>query len=755
MPPMVKSTPAPDQPVPEQLKPYASHGITLDWSDGREDAIADCPFCGREKKFRVNVISGVFRCLVCAEGTSKGGGNKITFIRLLHDMAMDQTKDHEYLAFAQSRNLLNPSTLKLWGLCVSPLTGHWLIPGYGIDGKLNNLYQYKTVEGKKRALPTPTMNHQLFGMPLWDGSKNNVIIHEGPWDGLAGLEMMRAVKWGEGGLTPCTLEQSIFMDYNVLAVPGCNVFNPSWSELLAGKNVFFIYHNDHPHLNERTQAIVPPAAYSGLKRVTGLLAGAKKVPDTISYVHWGHEPSEYHDPALKSGHDFRDEISALGDTIEVRCPGAARVYHKMVPVPTEWMVAGGSSVQKTVGIKECTTFGGLRDQWKRAMLWNAGLEKGLVCMLASCVSTMSVGEPLWFKIYGPPGSGKSTLAEAISTSEQFVFAKSTIRGFISGGRGTDDDEDNDPSMIHKVNGKTFIIKDGDTLLQSPNLHQILSEGRDIYDGVTRTNFRTGKNKEYAGIRMTWLLCGTASLRQLDSSELGARFLDCVIMDSIDHNVEDEVLLKVAKRSFKNAGTLAGVDLETHHDEDMLKAMQLTGGYVSHLRLNAQEILASVHMPDKYLLRCGHLGKYVAIMRARPSERQAEKAEREFAARLTSQLTRLAVCIAGVFNKASVDAEVMEIVNSVALDTSRGVTQQIIDLLVEKKNIDGMDAKTLGIYINRTNDETKKLLRFMRDIEAVDYVAKKVNGVTGQPKWVITPLMAKIYNRVFGTEISVD
>jgi hypothetical protein len=592
-------------------------------------------------------------------------------------------------------------------------------------------------------------------MTTWDGSKNNVIIHEGPWDAVAGLEMMRAVKWGEGGLVECPSAESLFADYNVLGVPGCNVFTASWSDLFTGKNVFLIYHNDHPHFNERTQSWTPPAAFSGVKRVTGLLAGAKKVPDTISYVHWGHEPSEYHDPNLKGGHDYRDEVTALGDTIAARCPGAARIYHKMVPVPTDWMVAGGSAVQKTVGIKECGTFKELIGQWNRAMLWSAGLEKGLVCMLASCVSTMSVGEPLWFKVYGPPGSGKSTLAEAISTSEQFVFAKSTIRGFISGGRSGDEDEDNDPSMIHKVNGKTFIIKDGDTLLQSPNLHQILSEGRDIYDGVTRTNYRTGKNKEYNGIRMTWLLCGTASLRSLDSSELGARFLDCVIMDNIDHNVEDEVLLKVARRSFKNAGTLAGVDLETHHDEDMLKAMQLTGGYVSHLRLNAQEILSSVHMSDKYLLKCGYLGKYVAIMRARPSDRQQEKAEREFAARLTSQLTRLAVCVAGVLNKPSVDDHVMEIVHSVALDTARGVTQQIIDLLLEPGRIEGMDVKSLSVYINRSNDETRKLLRFMRDIEAVDYVARKKNGVSGQPKWVVTQLMVNIYNRVHGTDISLE
>ena len=72
---VVAATDKPQRPdVPEKLRPYTFHGVELDWH-GKEDAIGDCPFCGRERKFRVNVKTGLFRCLVCSEGSAKGGGN--------------------------------------------------------------------------------------------------------------------------------------------------------------------------------------------------------------------------------------------------------------------------------------------------------------------------------------------------------------------------------------------------------------------------------------------------------------------------------------------------------------------------------------------------------------------------------------------------------------------------------------------------------------------------------------------------------
>src|SRR5690606_14950694 len=123
--------------------------------------------------------------------------------------------------------------------------------------------------------------------------------------------------------------------------------------------------------------------------------------------------------------------------------------------------------------------------------------------------------------------------------------------------GVDDGSGEDYSLISKLGGKTLVVKDGDTLLQSPNLGQILSEARDLYDTVSRSSYRTKQGgRDYQGVRMTFILCGTSSLRKIDSSELGERFLDCVIMEGIDNDLEDEILWRVANRVERNMGVEA-------------------------------------------------------------------------------------------------------------------------------------------------------------------------------------------------------
>src|SRR5690606_35550052 len=140
--------------------------------------------------------------------------------------------------------------------------------------------------------------------------------------------------------------------------------------------------------------------------------------------------------------------------------------------------------------------------------------------------------------------------EAISVNQDYVVAKSTIRGFHSGFK-TDGNGEEDNSLIDQIRDKTLVTKDGDTLLQSPNLGQILSEARDLYDSTSRTHYRNKMSRDYAGVRMTWLLCGTSSLREIDQSELGERFLDCVLMDDIDDELEDAILWRVANRVDRN------------------------------------------------------------------------------------------------------------------------------------------------------------------------------------------------------------
>ncbi len=428
------------------------------------------------------------------------------------------------------------------------------------------------------------------------------------------------------------------------------------------------------------------------------------------------------------------------------------MLERIVPVPEEWLTGKGRASTRNGDDKHemecipCSSYTEMISAWRKALKWTDGLDYALSVMLAAVTSTKGVGDQLWVKVIGPAACAKSTLCEALSTNTQYILAKSTIRGFHSG-YSADGDPNTDHSLIPLVRDKTLITKDGDTLLQSPNLPQILSEGRDLYDGTARTHYRNAKSTDYTNIRMTWLLCGTSSLRSIDSSELGERFLDCVIMDGIDEDLEDEILEMVVQRAQRNRAIEVNGEL---YAPEQSHAMQLTGGYVTHLRENAIQLLEGVQASTETLTHITRLAKFVACMRARPSNVQDESAERELATRLVEQHLRLANCLAVVLNKQEVDSEVMDRVKRVAFDTARGQTLDIIDSLYSK--VAGprkaQSSESIGMTAQLTGYKTKTLLRFLSQIGVVEQTTvKKVRGIVGKVKWRLTKRMQRLFTDV--------
>ena len=742
--------------TPEALKPYFALGLQLSLQSGEDQATSYCPFCGREEKLSINVETGKWRCFVCAEGNEKGGGNAITFLEKVWEHSTNSTEVFDDLANDRG---IEPDTLRAWGVCRSILTGEWLVPGFNPSGKLRQLYRYRRTPKGMRLLPTPTMKHQLHGVNLYDPSKPFVHVCEGPWDGMAWWETMARAKPSESGFIPTSSDSSCLLALtNVLAVPGCGTFDESWAPLLSEKQVTFLYDSDHPREHPITGKVIPPAGVTGVRRVVGILSQGKKPPESISYLAWGESG---YDRSLPSGYDLRDLLRGKGDNGETppgrplgaRIGALGRALGMVSPVPKEWLKRrpgpsvngkGGKGSSDELQCLDCTKWQTLVASWRKAVKWTTGLDRALSIMLASITSTMAVGDQLWVKVIGPASCGKSTLCEAVSVCTDYIVAKSTIRGFHSGFK-TEAGEDH--SLVSRLFGKTLVTKDGDTLLQSPNLGQILAEARDLYDSTSRTHYRNSMSKDYSGVRMTWLLCGTNSLRSIDSSELGERFLDCVIMEGIDEDLEDEILWRVANRAERNVSTKANSSPETHYDPALSTAMQLTGGYTKYLRENASELLAEVTTPEKALRQCTRLGKFVAFMRARPSQRQEETAERELAARLVSQMTRLAKCLAVVLNRKTVDEEVMSRVRLVALDTGRGQTLEITRIIYEYDD-EGIEPRTLVLDAGMEESKLRALVRFLIRIGVVEqFFPQKAKGVKGRLRWKLTPSMRRLYEDV--------
>jgi hypothetical protein len=720
------------QEVPEVVKPYLFHGVELGWNS--RQAVGDCPWCGREGKFCVDLEKGVWRCYVCGEGSDKGGGNVYTFLHRLWEASYESTKDYKKLASSRG---LQPDTLIYWEVVQSALTGDWLVPGHNPEGKLCQLYKYVPYKDRMALLASPGLKHQLFGLPLFNRSASTIYLMEGPWDGMAAWEALGQTKITDKGYQATANQtRSLLADASVLAVPGCNTFLEAWLPLFLEKRMVVIYDSDHPKLiGGRT---VPPAGWAGMRRVTTLLAGVAK---EVLVKHWG--PDGYA-PDKPSGYDARDVLADDSLPVPQR---VERLLGDVLGPPTAWTpkrVKKAKATTRKGGELECTPcsrYEEVTDSWQRALKWTPGLDHALACMLASISSTPMVGDQLWLKVVGPAACGKSTLCEAVSVNRQYVLAKSTIRGFHSGFKT--DGEDSDCSLVSLLPGMTLVTKDGDTLLQSPNLGQILSEGRDIYDGVSRTHYRNNRSKAYEGLRITWILCGTSSLRQIDSSELGERFLDCVVMDGIDDELEDEILNRVVHRATRDMSIESSSEAESQYAPELARAMGLTGGYIDWLRENAAERLALMEYPSWVKRKLTRLGKFTAYMRARPSTKQEEIAEREFATRLVSQLTRLAGCLALVLNKDGVDEEVMRRVKQVALDTSRGRTLLLVKQMYE--SVDGLESKALALLGSQTEEKTRYLLRFLRAIGVIEnHQPLTERGTRGKVLWRLTERMHRLY-----------
>jgi hypothetical protein len=370
------------------------------------------------------------------------------------------------------------------------------------------------------------------------------------------------------------------------------------------------------------------------------------------------------------------------------------------------------------------------------MKWSEGLDNALVVMLASSMSTQFLGEQLWIKIIGPPSCGKTSLMEGLATARKWYLSKDSIRGFHSGWKREDG---KDVSLAEMVRGMTLGTKDGDTLLKAPNLKQILAEGRALYDRVSRTNYRNDVNREYIGHRMTWHLAGTHALREIDDSELGARFLDIVVMDKIESDFEDEVGWRAANQEARNMTMLSNGKPESQHPEELAAAMALTGGYLDFLRVNAMEITKTIEVSDSCLELCNKFGKFVAFMRARPAS-GSDDASREFSARLVKQLTRMMISIAAVLGKAEVDEEVIKRTSKVMWHTSRGITLDLVKMFDGLPQ--GMEIRGLSARLHMSDEKLRTQLKFMRKIGVVE---TDVN----HRRWRTTKVISGLYKEICG------
>ena len=726
----------------KSLAPFRFHGVEFDPSaESNGQVCAVCPFCGKQKLY-INSSTGQYKCFVCGND-----GNIPTFIKRLWEesYAISKSDGEQYAELKEHRGVLSTDTFLQWGVTQSIVDGHFLVPGHKIDGKLDQLYRYAEYQGKMALLATPNMHQSLFGVGLYDPKKPIAYLAEGCWDAITLWEVLKQTKETDSGLAVTGAESgSLLADANVLAAPGCMTFSEAWLPLFAGKQVVLLFDSDHPKKHPRTGKPLPPAGAAGMQRAVGILQRGSPPPAEVHYIHWGDDG---YDPEQKSGYDVRDALTAH-TTIAGRIQALQSIIDRVRPVPAEW-VNGATSTHKPGTLKieclPCDSWPRVEQAWSKAFKWTPELSDALSAMFAVTLSTKMPHDPIWIKVISPPSSGKTALAEALSVARKYVLPIDSMTRLFSGYQSDKEGSEN-MSLAKEANDKTLIFKDGDTLLSGSNLDLVLSQFRALFDKAVRVRFGNKMSWDFEG-DCSIILCGTKTIRKIDSTDVGERFIDIVIYHRIDDNLETQINSKKIDQILDSRGGTAGGTVETRQSVDMTEAMQLSGGYVNYLRENAATLLAAVKIQDvaefKNLMDCS--AKFIAHLRARPSKRRRNPEDdddgREMSTRLATQLTKLALCEAVVLGKQEVDNEVRARVRKIVIDSSQGPTYDTTRVLL-KAGAGGLSPASISVLTGHSDFIQHKILRFLKKIEVVSrFLPKSQRGMVGsKPKYRLTDKM---------------
>lgn len=722
------------------LRAYRFHGMDLTLKSGF--GVGDCPFCGKEGKFSAHAETGLWRCWSCGGGTEKGGGNPLTFLRLLHAAAVTQASNKFYEAVCADRRLCDTSTPAYWGVVRSPVPPRlWLVAGYSPDGSLHQLYKRTWVtEGDKSGwllLPTPGVwpegkSHGLhLSVSDFDPSAQEVLICEGPWDGMALWEVTHG--------PPC----------QVLATPGCNVWRDEWTKFCVGKHITLLYDSDHPRENGAR------AGYDGMVRVAKRLTGYAA---SIRWLVWG--PDGYNS-AKPSGWDIRDILSgapgpplAKADRSKVLVSLMNQVQYVPADLLPPTSSANGKAHSTSIEPKDCKSWDVCEAAWKGAMHWRSDMSDALAVILAVCASTNQSGNQLFVDLVGSPGSAKTTILRAVLTSYHCIHVEN-ISKLISGYKKTGDPE-KDCSFIARANKKTWITCEFDTILTSPQYIELMGKIRRIFDGETSSTYaNSDEDRVYKGLRTPWVRAGTWKMVDHDQSQLGDRFLRIIINDP---NEEDKrAAARCALRS-ERVAMLESCDETAGSviDSKTRLAYSLTGGYVDWLRANIERELQRVDMSPEAEERCLDLAELSADLRARPNDDKRKKGEpndgKELPTRLARQYARLAYHLAVVLNKRNMDGRVLQIVRKVALDTAHGHSLNIVRWLCSPNpSADGVmyqesGGLSLPVIMNWCNMTEERMLAYLMFLRKIDIVRlERKSNTAGM--WVLTDRVYDLYLRV--------
>jgi hypothetical protein len=655
------------------VKAYETHGVIFTGDSG-DERIGTCPFTGKENKFYLNVVKGVWD-----SKTFGRSGGLPQFLELIFQQYSKAMTPHLLKGLGRDRHL--PVEAFIAG------TIGWTGSRYALAvrdtrARMVDLRLYTPGRG---LMSTPTASTGLFGAQwMSEDPRLPIFICEGEWDAMAWQWALKEAN----------------MPGAVVGVPGASTMKRDWAEWFVKRDVIVLYDNDDAGCNGDQQVY---------KRV-------RHYARSLKFLHWP--------PDRLPGFDIRDHVVRA---LELETPmrkavGAILALLTDTPrEPAPPKPAAGETAEpetNTIAAPE------KKSTWLKAPSY-ADLEKvfnkwlflentdALRIMLATTISQALDGPPIWVFLVAPPGGSKTEhLNSLIDVPTVYMTSSLTPHSLISGANWKDGA---DPSLIPRLNGKVMVIKDFTAILgmRDSDKEEIFAILRDAYDGRCGKVFGNGVERSYES-RFTVLGAVTPRIYDLSGNHasLGERFLKFGIGHNLHHVSEQEII----RRAIRNINRVSQMQ------EELADA---TNSFLTRTVDTSRVPTLSEEMEDRLI----HLGMFGARLRGSVSRDTykndiiTSRPSAEIGSRLGVQLAKLAKALAMVVGRPAVIEEDYRLVKKVMLDTIPQRGEDVLRVMLEL-------CPTTSHFISRdTLAERSKypgatIHRLLQDMLILDVVAKK-------------------------------
>lgn len=610
----------------KQLRPFEAHGADFARVVGANNAQGICPFCGKTDKLFVNIENGCWDCKG-KECVGHRHGNVFTFLRQVAEYHHEDTSEKDFARLADLRSI---AIQELKDAEVGWNGEDWLIPVRNTKGTVVDIRRWRE---KGKLMSTPGCAMGLFGIEQLVKHKGEgwVWICEGEWDAMA-LRTALRIAGRKGDV--------------VVGVPGAGTFKNEWIPYFKGKRVRICYDADE-------------AGDTGTEKVAKALAKSLRA---LEYLCWPEE--------LPAGFDtrdfFKDKTKKLADYEKLFADKPRRTPNDEIAV-----VDAEDVVQDEPG--DITTWEEVRAVFRGHFAMTTELEGALKICLATTITTWVEGDPVWVFIVSPPGGLKTEILMSFQDSG-WCICKSSLspRALCSGWRGEGGE---DPSLLPKLDGRTFILKDYTeiTAMHVTAQEEILGVLRGAFDGEVEKSFGNGIERKYT--THFHILAGvTPVIHGNQKAGLGERFLKYTCQKGVGFNADEAI-----RAALRNVGREKTTRTETRGAVKSFVAAARKRWEVSNGKLP--------ELSDDSVDRLVALAQLIGMLRAEVERNNRTdqilyRPQHEVGTRLAKQLKKVGIGLAMVSGTEDILAEDEALVRKIAFDTARGFHIELFEAVAK-------------------------------------------------------------------------